>query len=328
MKIYIYPTYTPNRDKSGNLYIKYFHEAFNKDSNYSVVNRFWEIGITSLLFNIDADIFIIQWVDLIPFKRLGKMQFAVFLSIIGLIHLLKNKQIVWIMHNKRAHNGDSKLVDFGMKFIAKYANVVITHSSDGVDFFNSHFSQFRGKCYYLPHPVYTSELFDTTTIEWDYIIWGGISPRKRVAEFLQYAKNEKFFRNKKILVCGRCSDINYDNKIKGLLWPDVTYDNRFISDVELRQLISKSRCILFTYNTDSLLSSGALIYSLNFCKPIIGPRSGNFLDLNGIVSCYNEFKDIPKLQIHFGKKNVREYLTDNTWETFPLKLLKKTKCIS
>ena len=62
MKIYIYPTYTPSRDKSGNLYIKYFHDAF-RQQGFKLSNNLWQIGIMSLFANLKSDIFIIQWVD-------------------------------------------------------------------------------------------------------------------------------------------------------------------------------------------------------------------------------------------------------------------------
>lgn len=322
MKVYIYPTYTPSRDKSGNLYIKYFHDAFHKVNNWKVVNRLWQIGITSLLFNLDADVFIIQWVDLIPFKRFGKIQFVLFLFVIKLLQLFKGKRIVWILHNKHAHNGKSKLVDYGMDFIAQYATCVVTHSGEGVTFFNGRYPQYNGKCYYLPHPVYTSEIYDSKEIQWDYIIWGGIGRRKRIVDFLIYAKHSQFFMGRKILVCGNCSDRAYDNEIKQILWDNVTYMNRFVDDDELRNLIQKSKCILFTYNTDSLLSSGALIYSLNFGKPIIGPNSGNFKDLKGIVSCYNSFEEIPLLKHDNNSEMVNGYIFENTWERFPQKILK------
>ena len=321
MKVYIYPTYTPSRDKSGNRYIQFFHEAFNKDCNWSVVNRFWKIGISSLLFNFDADIFIIQWVDLIPFKRLGKIQFVLFLFVIKLLQLFKKKRIVWVLHNKHAHNRKSKLVDFGMDFIAKHANCVVTHSGEGVTFFDERYPQYKGKCHYLPHPVYTTEIYDSERTQWDYVVWGNISRRKRVAEFLKYAKNSCFFNGKKILVCGNCSDKTYDQEIREIIWNDVTYMGRFVDDDELRDLIKKSGCILFTYNTDSLLSSGALIYSLNFCKPIIGPNSGNFKDLKGLVSCYDSFRDIPNLSISDNRSLIIDYIKNNTWDLFPNKIL-------
>ncbi len=323
MKLYIYPTYTPSRDKSGNKYIKLFHNSFDRDGQFDVCNRMWKLGIASVFFNIDAKIFIVQWVDLIPYKRLGGIQFLTYLFAVWLLHIL-NRKIIWVLHNKHAHRGKSKLVDYGMDFIAKYADSVITHSKDGVNYFDARYPRLKGKCHYLPHPVYTYDIFESSDLRWDYIIWGGISRRKKVAEFLNFANRNAFFESKKILICGCCSDKEYDEEIRNSLWGNVTYLNGFVKDEDLKTLISQSKCILFTYNTESLLSSGALIYSINFCKPIIGPRSGNFEDLaeQGIVSCYDSFDDIPSLQPIDNKDAVLRFISENRWEQFPNKLLK------
>lgn len=320
MKTYIYPTYTPSRDKSGNEYIKYFHESFQKSSLFDQTNRLWKLGVASLFFNLDADLFVIQWVDLIPFKRLGKLQFLLFLIAIWLLHLFREKKILWILHNKHSHRGKSKLVDWGMRVLAQNSDCVIAHSSEGVSFFNENYPRSKGKCTYLPHPIYRSDIYESLNAKWDYVIWGGISRRKMVAEFLNFARDNQFFAGKKILICGNCSDKEYDSLIQKELWEDVTYINRFIKDDELRSLISQSKCILFTYNTDSLLSSGALIYSLNFCKPIIGPKSGNFFDLRDIVSCYDKFEDIPLLKAFDNRKAIIGYINENTWDRFPWKV--------
>lgn len=321
MKVYIYPTYTPSRDKSGNLYIKYFHDAFNEDGEWKVINRCWKIGIASLAFNFDADVIIIQWVDLIPYKRLGKIQFIFFLLLTKLANLM-HKKIVWVLHNKHAHNGDSKLVNYGMKFMAKYASSVMTHSEEGVRFFDGLYPKYKGKCFYIPHPVYTTKIFPPQNAKWDYIIWGAINRRKSVFEFLRYAVGDQILRSKKILICGRCSDKEYDREIRSLVNPNITYINKFMSDEELESYISESRFILFTYNPSSVLSSGALIYSLNFCKPIIGPNVGSFADLKGIVTTFDTFGDISKLEPEksFNKSVVIDYINNNTWPNLPKKI--------
>ena len=196
-KVYIYPTYTPSRDKSGNLYIKYFHDAFSCNDDFKVVNRFWQIGIASLFFNLDARLFFIQWVDLIPGKRFGKIQFLIYLVLVFIVRLF-GKKIIWVLHNKHAHKGKSKLVDFGMKFMAQKASVVITHSREGCMFFDSMYPNYAGKCRYIPHPVYSQNVMPSKKCEFDYIIWGGIDKRKNIIEFLEFTKSDPFFDQKKI----------------------------------------------------------------------------------------------------------------------------------
>lgn len=317
-KIYIYPTYTPSRDKSGNLYIKYFHDAFKQDGHFRVLNRCWKIGIASMLFNLDANVFIVQWVDLIPGKRLGKIQFVLFIFVTTLVKLM-GKRLVWVLHNKHAHAGKSWLVDYGMKFMAKKADEVIVHSNEGVVFFNAMYPAQAGKCHYIAHPVYSKEMYPSSSIKHDYIIWGNIGRHKNVLEFLRFFNLNSFFNDKTILVCGQCRDNDYDLQIQEEVKknPHITYVNRFLPDDELRIYISQARIILFTYNPESVLSSGALIYSLNFCKPIIGPRVGNFADMTGIVSCYDTFNDIPALELNFSTESVMSYFHDNTWEALP-----------
>lgn len=320
-RIYIYPTYTPSRDKSGNLYIKHFHDAFISDANYSVINRFWYLGIASMLFNLDADIFVIQWIDLIPQKRFGKVQFRLFLLVVKIAKLL-NKKIIWVLHNKHAHNGVSKMVDIGMTFMSQVSSAVLVHSKEGINFFNELYPYYKGKCKYIPHPVYSSNIYKSDDIRFDYIVWGTISRRKNIAPFLHEVKENRKFTGKNILVCGKCNDKEYLNTIRNELADNITFINEFIDDERLTNYILQSKAILFTYSTNSLLSSGALIYSLNFCKPIIGPNAGSFADLRGIVSTYNTFSDIPEIEISDNRDLIESYIKDNLWKSFPYKFSK------
>lgn len=321
MKLYIYPTYTPSRDKSGNLYIKYFHDSFKDNDKIKVVNRFWQIGIASIAFNLDASVFIIQWVDLIPSKRFGKIQFVLFLILINLLSIMK-KKIVWILHNKHAHNSKSRLVNYGMDLMACHSTCVVTHSEEGVTFFNDRYPKYRGKCHYIPHPTYASELYPAKENIYDYIIWGTISKRKNVLDFIRFAVNSNEMKSKRILIAGYCSDIEYAESIKRIIVnTPFEFCNQFFSDDQLKKLISQSKAILFTYNGESVLSSGALIYSLNFGKPIIGPNVGSFADLKDIVTTYNKFEEIPYLIVKPNKSACIQYIQENDWKKFPHKFL-------
>lgn len=321
MKIYIYPTYTPSRDRSGNLYIKFFHESFQNEKEVKVINRFWQIGIASIAFNLDADVFIIQWVDLIPGKRLGKIQFVFFLLLVRIISLM-GKEIVWVLHNKRAHDSKSQWVDYGMGFMAKQATCVVTHSEEGVSFFDSHYLKYRGKCHYIPHPVYTTELYPAKETHYDYIIWGTVTKRKNVLDFIRFAVKSEEMKTKRILIAGYCPDVEYSKRIEEeIADSNIEFRNRFFSDEELKDLIGKSKVILFTYNGETVLSSGALVYSLNFCKPIIGPDVGAFADLKSIVTVYNDFSEIPRLKIKSNDNVCIQYIQENEWKSFPNKLL-------
>lgn len=316
MKIFIYPTYDPKRDKSGNRYIEFFRDAFAACTGHTVVNRFPRSETLGILLNPDADIYVLHWVDLIPSKPLGLLQEMFFRIGVKLSHL-RGKKIVWVLHNKAAHDDQSNRPGRLMQFMSEYADAVLTHSAEGVTFFRETYPQSIAQCVYLPHPAYSQECFASNSApRYDYIVWGNISRRKNILEFVRFAAVEEYFRNKKILICGRCGDPSYDKALRESLSPSIEYRNEFFTDEELKSLISSSRAILFTYSERSVLSSGALIYSLNFAKPIIGPRVGSFADMNSIVTCYNNFSEIPSLELGDGKAAL-DYIKENSWENFP-----------
>lgn len=318
MKIFIYPTYDAKRDKSGNRYIEFFREAFSSCKEHTVINRFPRSETLGLLLNPDADIYILHWVDLIPSKPLGRLQEIFFRIGVKLTHL-RGKKIVWVLHNKAAHDDLSDRPGKMMRFMAGYADAVLTHSSEGVSFFKEKYPESEIPCIYIPIPAYSQECFTSDSAPiYDYIIWGSISRRKNILEFVRFAASNEYFKDKKILVCGRCGDPSYDKELREFLPPCIEYRNEFFSDAELKSLISSSRVILFTYSERSVLSSGALIYSLNFAKPIIGPRVGSFADMSDIVACYDDFSEIPSLKLSDGKAAL-DFIRENTWESFPEK---------
>src|SRR5690606_21324428 len=99
------------------------------------------------------------------------------------------------------------------------------------------------------------------------------------------------------LCSGRCREYQYSYRLSTVLVTNGAFQHAFIEDSQLREYLLRSRVILFTYKLDSVLSSGALVYSLNFNKKIVGPRGGAFKDLHPIVECYDSFNDL--LAINF-----------------------------
>lgn len=318
--LYIYPTYTPEKDKTGNKYIKYFHDSFSKE--YAIKNRHGKLGIAGLFFNLSADCFIFHWVDLIITKQKGHIQVFLFLFGIFLLKAMR-KKVIWVLHNKKPHRVNSRIALFCMRYIAHHADIIITHSKEGLTFIEAEYgSRILLKTTYLPHPVYSTELIPTTSIVWDIIIWGTIEKYKNVLAFIEFVKANDEFLKKKILICGRCPDKEYAREIVSSIPDNITFVNEFIEDSQLRDFISKSKVILFTYSLDSVLSSGALIYSLNFNKKIIGPLGGAFKDFRPIVECYEGFEDLLSIDFEGIAETtlINEYLKDNTWDALPIKV--------
>lgn len=322
---YIYPTYTPERDKSGNTYIRDFADAFS--NHYKVLNEKGKLGIVSVFFNLKAEYFILHWVDLIITKQKGFLQVILFLIAIRTLKLFR-KKIVWVLHNKKPHRVNSKIALYCMRVAARNADVIICHANEGKDFVKTIYGIKAGnKVRYVPHPVYSEEIYKSLPEKWDIVIWGTIAPYKNIVQFLKFVKESPKFKELKILICGFCPDKEYEKEIKEELSASISYENRFLTDEELKQELQSTRSILFTYKLDSVLSSGALVYSLNFNKKIIGPKGGSFEDLQPIVSCYDSFDELEN--IDFDEKvnddYIREYLTKNTWNNLPSKIIKQIK---
>lgn len=325
-KVFIYPTFDARRDKSGNQYILRFREAFENAEGIKVLNRFQRSETLGLLLNADADVFILHWVDLIPSKPLGTLQ-TLFFKCGVLLAKRCGRKIVWVLHNKTAHDKSRGKAEALMDWMSERADAVIVHSGDGVDFFHKRFPASRAACSFIPHPVYSEEMYaNGGTPEYDYVVWGSITPRKNVLEFVRFAAADPSMKDKRILICGRCASEELDADIRQSLRPGIDYENRFFSDEELHERIGTGAVILFTYSEKSLLSSGALIYSLNFGKPVIGPDSGAFLDLPGVVACFNDFSQIASLSQSGGydPTKAREYISENTWARFPAKFIAAT----
>jgi len=318
-KFFLFPNFNPTKDKSGNPYLKLLSSALE---NHGVIkNRLIaKLGFTSIFFNLDADIFILNWTETIPFKPFGLVQ--VFFFTFGIILLkLSQKQIVWIAHNKQCHIRCSLASRWCMWLTAKCANRTITHASEGIRLFQKKYGIKHIE--HIPHPAYFQELKPADAPTYDYIIWGSIDRRKQVLEFIKFARTRPFFIGKNILICGRPQDEAYRKQLQDACAGFCKLKDEFISDEQLDIFLRQSACILFTYKDENTLGSGALIYSLNYGKPIIGPRSGAFADMPGIVSCYDSFKDIEMISAESnGSRDIIEsYLKANTWKAFADSLL-------
>ena len=319
--VYIYPTYRPDKDATGNKYIEYFHDAFRR--RFYVRELLSQFGIISLFFNIKSDLFIFHRVETIRFKRFGLVQVFVFVVGVSLLKIFE-KKIIWVLHNKKPHRENSCIALFCMRYIAHRADLIITHSKEGISFAGvTYGAKTVEKVKYIPHPVYSNELLQCGDIDWDIVIWGTVEKYKNILEFVEFVNFHQDFLKKRILICGRCPDPEYANRIVSVLPHNVTFKNEFIEDSQLREYLLRSRVILFTYKLDSVLSSGALVYSLNFNKKIVGPRGGAFKDLHPIVECYDSFNDL--LAINFDgvpcTAHIKKYLEENSWDALPLKVL-------
>ena len=297
-------------------YIKFIN--YNKNTAIGIFDILRYIGQINYIF--------LNWIEVLPDKKGGKIQ-TIFLITLFPIFKLFNIKVVWTMHNKLAHSLQNvywkKLI---FKKLLKYANIILTHSSEGIIYGNQMVKGSESRIHYLPHPVKDRRLNKQNEKEYDILIWGTISPFKGIDKFLDFIYRNNVQNSYKILIIGKTRTEEYGKNLEKYKSEKILIENKFIEDELLQELISKSKLVLFTYSQTSVLSSGVLMDSLGYGARIIGPDTGAFADLakEGIINTYTDFRDMFKIidkQLNGGNKTdaiekSEKFLEDNSWDKF------------
>jgi len=111
-------------------------------------------GIFDLLkYIFKIDYLFLNWIENLPERKAGRIQTLFFLAILPILKLLGVK-IVWTMHNKLSHSKDhlflKKLI---FKGLLNNAEIILTHSSEGVAYGENIKKGCGQRIHYFPHPV-------------------------------------------------------------------------------------------------------------------------------------------------------------------------------
>lgn len=285
-------------------------------------------GIFDLIMYLRCDIFIFNWTENLPKLKFGFLQSCYYVFVTLLIKIFKSKQIIWILHNKETHNTKSKLSNAIMKHNALIADIVVTHAKEGLIYYKDKFK--KNNVIYTPHPIYENvKPILNIPIIYDFILWGNIEPYKNISKFLRFILKNNYYKEKRILICGNCNDKIYLNEINSLITPNITFINGYIEENRLAKMISESKVVLFCHSSDSILSSGALVYSLSYLKPIVAPNVGSFKDYKDInlIKTYNDFLEIEEIVRNFEPNigAISNHLIENTWLKFNKFLMMEIK---
>lgn len=327
-KIFFYP----KNDKmigSPNPYANDFIEALSE--NHVVVNRFAKNkGVINLFKYLpQTDIFIFNWIENVPERRFGKFQVVLFVIFTALAKIM-GKKILWILHNKYSHHRKKdKWIDFMYDFMMKNSDRIITHSTSGLEFVKSSYPNFSHKVEVITHPI--KPLFDLTPIEekvYDFLIWGSMFPYKGVDRFIKFLKENPRETPYKILLAGKCFDKKHKQTLESLLTDDIVFHDQVFDMETLAQFSNHSKFTLFTYKSDTVISSGSMIDAIRMGAVIIGPNHGSFSDLSqySILKTYNSYEDIFRIHkeykgdIEMEKSEAMRFYNENNWEVFIHKL--------
>jgi glycosyltransferase involved in cell wall biosynthesis len=203
----------------------------------------------------------------------------------------------------------------------RYADIVLSHSNEAGDRLS------KKKLNVFHHPIEQNKaLLLNEPFQFDLLIWGKVSPYKGITEFVEHVAQSSVLRNYNILIAGKFdSDVHYQ-RIVSTKPNNIVVRNQFVSEEEMVKLFQQSRFVLFTYISDSVLSSAALCKSLSYEKEVIGSNIGSFKDLGekNLIYTYRTFSDLEALLTDLREKKkkrveaaaLRQYIGQTSWSDF------------
>ena len=314
-KVYYYP---PLKGKEyRNPYSANYRAALS--DKYRIVNvrnrRAVALSLSFIFNAFRADVYIINWLENIGYRRFGSMQFLLVKLGLNVIRL-RGKKIVWMFHNIHPHEGHSACSRWLHKYMFRNASLIISHSMEAADYARQ---RTEVKVLYVCHPVHVISLNDKgQDVEaCDVFIWGSIMPYKGVYEFLQEEAKRK--AGLRIHILGRCNDSRLNENIKSLCSGRVTFDNRRAEFEEIAAYIKRSRYVLFPYVGSCVSSSGALIDTLVMGGTPVGPSVGAFSDLakEGMCLTYHDYDGLFRTlqeKRSIEDRDRRDFIRRNSWE--------------
>ncbi len=327
MNAYIYP----NSKWKGieNPYLENFVSSFKGEIdfvNFKNISRTGLLDIFRYIFRINLIFF--NWIEDVPSKKGGMLQWYIFKNVIYPVLRFRKVKIIWVLHNNVSHYETHKEIKqeiFNSFF--KYSDLILTHAEDGIQIINQKLGAENLKAVYYPHPFNNRKRYINKEKDIDILIWGSVSRYKGIHIFLDQVQQNEYLQNLNIKICGKVMEKSYEALLYEKLPENVHFENRFVSDDELDEYLSRSKITLFIYASDSVLSSGALSDSVGYGNVIIGPSKGAFKDLSKqhFVLLFQNAEEIPQLcksvinnysEAELKSMPQNKFLRDHTWNDF------------
>ncbi len=294
---YLYPVSARFKKEHHNPYLESFMNSVEEDFVFLNRNSPSNKGLFDIfkyLRKIDYVFF--HWAENICERKFGLMQTFLLFILLPVLKL-KRVNIIYTVHNKVSHtNNHYKLKKLISKTLIKYSTCIITHAKDGIPFINSLVKK-KNNIVFFPHPVMDERPFPDVKKDIDVLIWGSIAPYKGIHNFLEQIAKKDFSEKWKIVIAGKISSKAYSQKILSIINPNVKIIDEYIEEDQLKELIARSKIVLFPYHADTILSSGAFAKTIIFPAHIIGPRCGSFSDFDDFehVDTFSDEKEMINL---------------------------------
>ncbi len=313
-------------------------------SNEPYLTQGWAL----LKHSLQADIFLLSFVETIAFHKLAFVQYLM-VRLSFLIMKLRHREIVFIFHNPRPHKGENWMSRSLTKAQLIQSCLVISHSGETAAFARGLLSEYGcspDKVRYICHPVVEPSPDFVSGVDSplgparsdEILIWGNILPYKGVLEFVSSPAVR--CAGLKVRIVGSCNDASLASDIEKAvaecdseeflgsytggsetLRSKIVFENRSADFEELANLVKSSRFVLFPYLPGSVSSSGVLMDTLTMGGNPVGPAIGAFADLarENVCLVYGseaEMIEILRSDRSLNPEVLHDFISRNSWHAY------------
>ena len=332
-KVYLYPLSAYTENAVINPYISNLRDALNAHFDVVNANHPSSTGIFDIIKYLrKLDVVYLNWGEEVPENKYGRVQ-GIFLLLLLQYLKLSSILIVWTLHNKKSHYSHHSLLKKMLyNQMLKKSDLIITHAREGLRLI----PEGTLACF-QHHPVTKSLIKQEPNKEYSYdiIIWGTIYPYKGIHTFLGFLEEKGDIAKYRILIAGKIVTQTLADELQAYhqKYNNLELMDGYIEQERLIELVQASKITLFTYHSDSILSSGVLMDSLTYGATIVGPAVGAFNDLHqlGLIETYTDFNSLISVvdkTLSSEKENLSnqtklaEFISANSWNEFSLTVLK------
>ncbi len=257
---------------------------------------FFSIPIFKEVLRSKIRIIHIHWIQsLAGFKTKYKLKALIksilFLIDFNLAKFLFHLRIIWTIHNLYSHElFHPKLEKFVRKHFAKKVDAIIVHCNQAKAEVQKEFAITETKIHVLPQGNYTSfynnsiskqQARQTLKLDMEdfvFLHFGRIRPYKGVNNLLRAFQKLNFSDNIKLMIIGKpLNDMIKNNLLEiSKKSKNIIFKFEYIPDHKIQIYMNAADILVMPYR--EVLSSGELLVSMGFGKPIIAPKMGCIID--------------------------------------------------
>ena len=234
--------------------------------------RFKMAKLTEVFDILDTKAIILNWVETELDDQMKKNI---------LWHRLLGVKIIWVFHNKYPHDTHKEeKITKNIRWLANNSTVIILHSKHSRQFVPD-MKKNKSKLVYVPHIEYKDQSawinahkvrmgYDIAEDAFVFCMFGFLSPYKKFENAIETFQKLHLEKAKLIIAGMPCDEVYAEKLVKMCEGDkDIVLDFRYLSDMELNELLAISDVVIIPYINESSMNSGVMIQSFSCGNTVI-----------------------------------------------------------